>query len=110
MTNVMKFLILNAAMLLFVLGGFVYLNNDEAISTQPLDLQFIDFTEAETTYPYLDLSSESGLGTQTADNKCGSEVCGKDECCCLNVDTQAQCCRPKVDDNCVASCQKSEPC
>lgn len=106
MTNFAKILILNAVLMVFLLGGFVYINSDEAISTQPIDLKFIDFAEADTGYPYLDLSS----GTELADNSCGNEVCSADQCCCLNVDTQAQCCRDKVDDNCVTSCQKSEPC
>ena len=110
MTNFAKILILNAVLMLFLLGGFVYINSDEAISTQPLELKFIDFAQADTVYPYLDLSSDSEQNILTADNKCGSEVCTGNECCCLNIDTQAQCCRPKVDDNCIASCQKSDPC
>ena len=105
-----KLLLLNAALILFLVGGFVYINNETAVSTQPIDLQFIDFEVAQADYPYLDLSSGSDIGILTADNKCGSETCTKGECCCLNIDTQAQCCRPKVDDNCVASCQKSDPC
>jgi len=110
MTNMVKLLLLNAALILFLVGGFVYINSETAVSTQPLDLKFIDFDVAQADYPYLDLASGSEVGILTADNSCGDETCAKDECCCLNIDTQAQCCRPQVDDNCVASCQKSEPC
>ncbi len=110
MSNMVKLLLLNAALILFLVGGFVYVNNETAVSTQPIDLKFIDFDVAQADYPYLDLSSDSNLGILTANNKCGNETCTKDECCCLNVDTQAQCCRPKLEDNCVASCQKSDPC
>lgn len=108
MSNMVKLLLLNTALILFLVGGFVYVNNETAISTQPLDLKFIDFEATQADYPYLDLASDAAI--LTANNKCGSETCTKDECCCLNVDTQAQCCRPKLEDNCVASCQKSEPC
>ena len=110
MTNLVKLLLLNAVLFLFLAGGFVYVNSETAVSTQPLELNFIDFESAQADYPYLDLATESQLKILTADNKCGNETCTDSECCCLNTDTQAQCCRPKVDDSCVASCQKSDPC
>ena len=109
MTNMVKLLLLNVALILFLVGGFVYINNETAVSTQPLDLQFIDFEAEQADYPYLDLSSSLD-GVEVAQNTCGDETCTDSECCCLNIDTQAQCCRPKTDDNCVTSCQKSDPC
>ena len=110
MTNFMKILILNAILMVFLLGGFVYINSETAVSTQPLELKFIDFQETQADYSLLDLASDSEGNIIVANAKCGNEVCGNNQCCCLNTDTQSQCCRPKVDDNCISSCQKSDPC
>lgn len=110
MTNLVKLLLLNAVLFMFLVGGFVYVNNETAVSTQPLDLQFIDFENVQADYPFLDLSLESDSNIVTAQNSCGDETCTDNQCCCLNIDTGAQCCRPKVDDDCIKSCTKSKPC
>ena len=105
MTNIMKALVLNAVMIVILAGGFVYINNVQAESPEP---QLITFFDADfnvfpdTAFP--------DTGIEVAQNTCGSETCTASQCCCLNTDTGAQCCRDKVDDNCVTSCQKSDPC
>jgi len=105
MTNLMKALILNAVLIVILAGGFIYVNNVQAESTQPAEVSFldIDFT------PFAD----SGLfdaGIVVAQNSCGSETCTDSQCCCLNIDNGNQCCRPQKGDNCVESCKKSDPC
>lgn len=100
MTNLMKALLLNAVLIVVLAGGFVYINNVQAQSTQPDLVTFVDF-EFDTFQDY---------GLEVAQNTCGAETCTDSQCCCLNTDTGAQCCRDDVDNNCVSSCQKSDPC
>jgi uncharacterized membrane protein len=100
MTNLMKALILNAVLIVLLAGGFVYVNNVQAESDQPtainlVDIDFTPFADAEIV---------------VAQNTCGDEVCTDSQCCCLNIDNGNQCCRPKMGDNCVESCKKSDPC
>ena len=110
MTNMVRLLLLNAVLIMFLIGGFVYVNNDTAVSTQPLDLKFIDFEIGQAEYPFLDLASGSESGMLASQDQCGNETCGNNECCCLNIDTGAQCCRSKVGDDCIESCKNSAPC
>ena len=100
MTNIMKALILNAVLIVILAGGFVYVNNVQAESTQSQLVTFLD----------VDFNAFPDSGIEIAQNSCGSETCSSSQCCCLNTDTGAQCCRDKVGDNCVESCQKSDPC
>ena len=102
MTNLMKALILNAVLIVLLAGGFVYVNNVQAQSTQPQLVTFLDVDF--NAFP------DSGMGIEVAQNTCGSETCTDNQCCCLNIDNGNQCCRDKVEDNCVESCKKSKPC
>ena len=96
----MKALLLNAVMITILAGGFLYVNNVQAESPEP---QLISFVDA-------DFNLFPEMGIEVAQNSCGSETCTDSQCCCLNTDTGAQCCREDVDNNCVSSCQKSDPC
>lgn len=100
MTNLMKALILNAVLIIILAGGFVYVNNVRAESDGNTQVSFLEVDFA----PF----AESGI--LVAKNTCGSETCTESQCCCLNIDNGNQCCRDKVDDNCVESCKKSKPC
>jgi len=100
MTNLMKALILNAVLIVILAGGFIYVNNVQAESAQPELVTFLD----------VDFNVFPDSGIEVAQNSCGSETCTASQCCCLNIDTGAQCCRDKVEDNCVESCKKSKPC
>lgn len=100
MTNLMKALILNSVLIVLLAGGFVYVNNVQAESAQPQLVTFID----------MDFNTFPDAGFEVAQNTCGSETCTDSQCCCLNTDTGAQCCRDDVDNNCVSSCKKSKPC
>lgn len=100
MTNLSKVLILNAVLVVILAGGFVFINNVQAESSEPQLVTFID----------ADFNSFPDTGIEVAQNTCGSETCTDSQCCCLNTDTGAQCCREDVDNNCVSSCQKSDPC
>jgi hypothetical protein len=102
MTNLMKALILNAVLIVILAGGFVYVNNVQA---EPTQAELVTFSDVDfNAFP------DSGIGIEVAQNTCGSETCTDNQCCCLNIDSGAQCCRDKVDDNCVESCKKSKPC
>jgi len=96
----MKALILNAVLIVILAGGFIYVNNVQAESAQPELVTFLD----------VDFNVFPDSGIEVAQNSCGSETCTASQCCCLNIDTGAQCCRDKVEDNCVESCKKSKPC
>jgi hypothetical protein len=100
MTNLMKALLLNAVLIVILAGGFVYVNNVQAESAQPQLVTFLD----------VDFNAFPDSGIEIAQNSCGSETCTANQCCCLNIDNGNQCCRDKVDDNCVESCKKSKPC
>ena len=104
MTNLMKAIILNAVLIVVLAGGFVYINNVQAESPGP---ELVTFIDADfNAFP--EVSTE--VGFELAQNSCGDETCTNNQCCCLNIDTGAQCCRDKVDDNCIESCKKSKPC
>ncbi len=100
MTNLMKALVLNAVMIVILAGGFLYINNVQAESLEPQLITFFD----------TDFNPFPDTGFEIAQNTCGSETCTESQCCCLNTDTGAQCCRDDVDNNCVSSCQKSDLC
>ena len=100
MTNLIKAIILNVVLVVILAGGFVYINNVQAESNSS---QLITFVDA-------DFNMFPDQGFVVAQKTCGDEVCTDNQCCCLNTETGAQCCRDKVDDNCVKSCQKSDPC
>ena len=100
MTNLMKALILNAVLIVLLAGGFVYVNNVQAESSQPQVVTFLD----------VDFNAFPDSGIEVAQNTCGNETCTANQCCCLNIVSGAQCCRDKVGDNCVESCKKSDPC
>jgi hypothetical protein len=100
MTNLMKALMLNAALIVLLAGGFIYINNVQAESAQPELVSFVD----------ADFNAFPDSGFEIAQNSCGNETCTSDQCCCLNIDNGNQCCRPKQGDNCVESCKKSKPC
>ncbi len=100
MTNLAKALILNALMIVILAGGFLFINNVQAESPES---QLITFFDA-------DFNVFPDSGNEIAQNTCGNETCTNSQCCCLNTDTGKQCCRDDVDNNCVSSCQKSDPC
>lgn len=103
MTNLSKVLILNAVLIVILAGGFVFINNVQAESSEP---QLITFVDADfNAFPDMEI-----MKIEVAQNTCGSETCSDSQCCCLNTDTGAQCCRNDIDNNCVSSCQKSDPC
>lgn len=82
---------------------------EPAESREPLvfNLLEIDFDQA----PIALLEQESNYEIILAENNCGNESCSDKECCCLNVDTGAQCCRPLGNSaNCIEACKKSKPC
>jgi len=89
-------------------GGIFLLNGEKAESQQPDGVSFVSMEFDQGAYSSFDLSPTDGI--EVAQQKCGNETCSANQCCCLNIDTGAQCCRPKKSDNCVQSCKKSKPC
>ena len=78
-------------------------------SCESLDpnLSEIDFDQAPLAF----LEQESNSEIILAENNCGNESCSDRECCCLNVETGAQCCRPLGNSaNCIEACKRSKPC
>jgi len=101
---------LSAALLLVTVLALAmfYTGIEPASSQQPQGAGLSNQTFDPDFYTLEDLSPNTGFVVAAA--SCGSETCSADQCCCLNTDTGAQCCRPNTEGNCVASCKKSSPC
>ncbi|MEQ9618496.1 MAG: hypothetical protein RIG61_04920 [Deltaproteobacteria bacterium] len=108
MKNKIRLLSFLAVFVLLVSGGIFFATNQPAESQQPEVLSFTGM-DLEQDMNFL-TGFTSGPDIVVAKKSCGDETCSANQCCCLNIDTGAQCCRPKVEDNCIESCKKSEPC
>lgn len=97
-----------AILLILLVAGLLYIHNQPAASQQPQSPVLADNGFDADFYTLEDLSPNTGFIVAAA--SCGSETCSADQCCCLNTDTGAQCCRPNTQGNCVESCKKSRPC
>jgi hypothetical protein len=79
----------------------------ESHDSLDVNLSEIDFDQAPITF----LEQESNSEIILAEKNCGNEICSDKQCCCLNVETGAQCCRPLGNSaNCIEACKKSKPC
>jgi len=109
MSDKLSIFLLASVLTTLLIAGLFYFSNESAESHQSLDLSLVEvdievglinFNEQETNSDIL-----------IAQSKCGNETCSENECCCLNTDTGAQCCRPLSNHtNCVEACRKSKPC
>jgi len=97
-----------AILLILVVTGLLYLHNQPAVSQQPQDPVFASQGFNPDQYSPEDVSPASGILVAMAN--CGNETCSAQQCCCLNTDTGAQCCRPNNSGNCVESCKRGSPC
>jgi hypothetical protein len=98
----------SAILLLLLVTGLFYLGNQPAESQQPQDISIAAQGFYPDLYSLQDPAPASGIVVAMAN--CGSETCSPEQCCCLNTDTGAQCCRPNSAGNCVESCKRSSPC
>ena len=105
---------LNLFLLAFVLltlsvGGKSNIITEPAESHESLDLNLVEVDYEQAPIAFLE--QESNTEIILAENNCGNENCSDKECCCLNVETGAQCCRPRGNSaNCIEACKKSKPC
>jgi hypothetical protein len=109
MKTKLNLFLLAFALLTLSFGGKSNLIIEPAESHESLDLNLveIDFYQAPIAF----LKRESNSEIILAENNCGDQSCSDKECCCLNVDTGAQCCRPRGNSaSCVEACKKSKPC
>jgi len=109
MRNRLNIFLLAGVLITLLFAGIFYFSNEPAESNQSLDLSLleVDFEQGHIAF----LEQESNSGILLAQKACGNETCSDEECCCLNTDTGAQCCRPLGNRaNCVEACKKSEPC
>jgi hypothetical protein len=97
-----------AILLILFVAGILYVHNQPAESQQPQDTSFADRGFDPDLYSLQDLIPVSGIVVAMAN--CGNDTCSPEQCCCLNTDTGAQCCRPNSAGNCVESCKRSSPC
>jgi hypothetical protein len=98
----------SAILLILLVTGLFYFGNQPAVSQQPQDTSFAGQGFDPDLYSLQDLASASGIVVAMAN--CGNETCSQQQCCCLNTDSGAQCCRPNSAGNCVESCKRSSPC
>ena len=98
-----------AILLILLVLGLLYIHNQPAASQQPQSPQHFAVQGFDPDlYLLQDLTPTSGI--QVAMAKCGNETCSAQQCCCLNTDTGAQCCRPNSGGNCVDACKRGSPC
>jgi len=93
---------------LLVAGSF-YAIDESAESRESFDLNLVELDLDPVSIAFLEHVPNSG--TLLAQKNCGNETCSAEECCCLNIDTGAQCCRPRGNSaSCIEACKKSKPC
>ena len=97
-----------AILVILLVTGLFYIGNQPAESQQPQGVSFVNSGFDPDSYSFEELTPLSGIMVAMAN--CGSDTCSDSQCCCLNTDTGAQCCRPDSAGNCVQSCKKSSPC
>ena len=98
----------SAILLILLVTGLFYIHNQPAESQQPQDVSLVNQELSPDLFSFEDLTPASGIVVAMAN--CGKETCSARQCCCLNTDTGAQCCRPNQGGNCVESCKRSNPC
>lgn len=98
----------SAILAVLLAAGLFYAGNRPAESQQPQDRSFANRSFDRGLYSPEELSPISGMEVAMAN--CGNDTCSDSQCCCLNTDTGAQCCRPNSAGDCVESCKKSSPC
>lgn len=109
MRNRLNIFLLAGVLITLLFAGIFYFCNEPAESNQSLDLSLVevDFEQGHIAF----LEQEFNSDILLAQKACGNETCSDEECCCLNTDTGAQCCRPLGNRaNCVEACRKSKPC
>jgi hypothetical protein len=105
---------LNIFLLAFVLvtlsvAGKSNFINEPAVSRESLEFNLVEIDFEQAPIAFLEQGSKSEI--ILAQKNCGNESCSDKECCCLNIDTGTQCCRPRGNSaNCVEACKKSKPC
>ena len=108
MRNTAKTFSLAVLLITLLAAGIFYAGNEPAESQQPQGVSFTNQGFNPDLYSFEELTPVSGIVVAMA--SCGNETCSENQCCCLNTDTGAQCCRPNQGGNCVESCKKSSPC
>ena len=98
-----------AILLILIVTGLLYIHNQPAASQQPQGAVLVAPGLDPGLYTLEDLTPTSGILVAKGNN-CGNETCSAQQCCCLNTDTGAQCCRPNNSGNCVESCKRGSPC
>jgi hypothetical protein len=98
----------SAILVVLLVVGLFYIGNRPAESQQPQDVSFVSSGFDLDSYTLEELTPVSGIVVAMAN--CGNDTCSDSQCCCLNTDTGAQCCRPNSAGNCVQSCKKGSPC
>ena len=89
--------------------GNLYLMSEPGESREVLDLSPVALDSE--AFPLAFAEQDSNSDVILAQKNCGNETCSDQQCCCLNIDTGAQCCRPLGNSsNCVEACKKSKPC
>jgi hypothetical protein len=107
-TKLNIFLLAFVAVTMLVAGSF-YAINEPAESRESLDLNLVEIDFEKVPIAFLEQESNSEI--ILAQKNCGNESCSDKECCCLNIDTGAQCCRPRGNSaDCVEACKNSKPC
>jgi hypothetical protein len=109
MKTKLNIFLLALVLLTLSIGGKSNFIIEPAESHESLDFNLVevDFEQVPIAF----LKKESNSEIFLAEKNCGNESCSDKECCCLNVETGAQCCRPRGDSaNCIQACKKSKPC
>ena len=104
----MRALSLTALFAILIAGGMFLTGSEEAESQQPQEFSYAAPGLGQDIYSFSDFTAGSVI--EIAQSSCGNDTCSADQCCCLNTETGAQCCRPNTSGNCVESCKRGSPC
>ncbi len=100
--------VVSALLILALLAlGAIYISPEAAHANKSCNKSQVEATSTDQDF----FQSDVILVSTDAKGNCGDQTCTDTECCCLNTDTGAQCCRDLGSyANCVEACQKSDPC
>lgn len=104
----MRTLSLTALIAILIAGGIYFTGGEQAESQQPQEFSYITSELGQDLYSFPGFSAAQVI--EIAQSSCGNDTCSADQCCCLNTETGAQCCRPNTSGNCVESCKRGSPC
>ena len=106
MKNQIRTITIALLMVSLSLGGVFYFSG-QYTEANDTPVGIVDFGYDQYAQPSFETPFSDIL---IAQSQCDDATCTADQCCCLNIDSGAQCCRSNTENNCITSCKKAKPC